>query len=64
MKLPSEASLLRIFIDEGDKCGGRPLCEVVVETVRKKDLGCYGFEGISGFWGQQPNTYLKGVAAF
>lgn len=50
MKLPSEADLLRIFIGESDKIGGRPLYEVIVELARKKGLagatvlkGCLGF---------------------
>lgn len=50
MKLPSEADLLRIFIGESDKVGGRPLYEVIVELARKKGLagatvlkGCLGF---------------------
>ena len=33
MKLPSEASLLRIFIGESDKFDGRPLSEVIVEEA-------------------------------
>ena len=36
MKLPSEAELLRIFIGESDKHGGRPLYEVIVESARKQ----------------------------
>lgn len=50
MKLPSEAHLLRIFVGESDKIGGRPLYEVIVELARKKGLagatvlrGCLGF---------------------
>jgi uncharacterized protein len=50
MKLPSEADLLRIFIGESDKVGGRPLYEVIVELARRKGLagatvlkGCLGF---------------------
>ncbi len=50
MKLPSEAYLLRIFISEGDKYNGRPLCEVVVETARKKGLaGATALRGYLGF---------------
>lgn len=50
MKLPSEAALLRVFIGESDKAGGRPLYEVIVEDARKRGLagatvvrGCLGF---------------------
>ncbi|MDY7000436.1 MAG: DUF190 domain-containing protein, partial [Thermodesulfobacteriota bacterium] len=35
MKLPFEASLLRIFIGESDKFENRPLFEVIVEKARK-----------------------------
>ena len=40
MKLTGEADLLRIFIGENDKRGGRPLYEVIVEEARKR-----GFSG-------------------
>ncbi|NLH16042.1 MAG: DUF190 domain-containing protein [Phycisphaerae bacterium] len=50
MKLPSEAHLLRIFVGESDKVGGRPLYEVIVQLARQKGLagatvlrGCLGF---------------------
>ncbi len=33
MQLPSEAELLRIFIGESDKYGGKPLYEVLVEEA-------------------------------
>lgn len=50
MKLPSEARLLRIFIGESDKHGGRPLYELVVEEARRRNMagatvlrGCLGY---------------------
>ena len=38
MQLPEEAELLRIFIGESDRRGGRPLYEVIVEEARKQGL--------------------------
>jgi len=50
MKLPSEASLLRIFIGADDRHGGRPLHEVLVERARERGLaGATAFRGILGF---------------
>ncbi|MFP4446349.1 MAG: DUF190 domain-containing protein [Desulfosudaceae bacterium] len=50
MKLPSEASLLRIFIGESDKHDGRPLCEVIVKEARKQGLaGATAMRGFLGF---------------
>ena len=50
MKLPSEAFLLRIFIGESDKCGGRPLYEVIVEEARKRGMaGATVLRGFLGF---------------
>ena len=40
MKLPAEAELLRIFIGESDKHGGRPLYEVIVEDARRRWMAC------------------------
>jgi len=45
-----ENVLMRIFIGEGDKFGGRPLHEALVELLRKE-----GFHGA---------TVLRGVAGF
>jgi PII-like signaling protein len=45
-----ENVLMRIFIGEGDKFGGRPLHEALVELLRKD-----GFHGA---------TVLRGVAGF
>ena len=50
MKLPAEASLLRIFIGESDKAGGRPLYEVIVEEARRQGLaGATVTRGFLGF---------------
>jgi hypothetical protein len=50
MKLPSEAELLRIFVGEGDKWGGRPLYEVIVEEARRRGLaGATVLRGTLGF---------------
>ena len=56
MKLPSEASLLRIFIGESDKHDGRPLCEVIVEEARKQGLA--GATAIRGFLGFGANSRI------
>lgn len=50
MKLPSEAELLRIFIGESDKYGGRPLHEVIVESARERGMaGATVLRGQLGF---------------
>jgi PII-like signaling protein len=50
MKLPAEAELLRIFIGESDKHGGRPLYEVIVEEARRRGLaGATVLRGTLGF---------------
>jgi len=50
MKLPHEAELLRIFIGESDKHGGRPLYEVIVESARKRGMaGATVLRGLMGF---------------
>jgi uncharacterized protein len=50
MKLPEEAKLLRIFIGESDKHGGRPLYEIIVEMARKQGLaGATVLRGVLGF---------------
>lgn len=56
MKLPSEASLLRIFIGESDKLNGRPLCEVIVEKAR--ELGLAGATVLRGFLGFGANSRI------
>lgn len=50
MKLPYEASLLRIFIGESDKIEGRLLYEVIVGEARRRGLtGASVLRGILGF---------------
>ncbi|HEV57490.1 MAG TPA: DUF190 domain-containing protein [Phycisphaerales bacterium] len=50
MKLPSEASLLRIFIGESDKADGKPLYEVIVQKARRRGLaGATVLRGFLGF---------------
>lgn len=50
MQLPHEAELLRIFIGESDKHGGRPLYEVIVESARKRGMaGATVLRGLMGF---------------
>jgi uncharacterized protein len=50
MKLPSEAELLRIFIGESDKHGGRPLYEAIVEDARRRGMaGATVLRGTLGF---------------
>jgi PII-like signaling protein len=50
MKLEGEAKLLRIFIGESDRHGGRPLCEATVLEARKRGLsGASVFKGFMGF---------------
>ena len=56
VKLPSEASLLRIFIGESDKLHGRPLCEVIVEKAREKGLA--GATVLRGFLGFGANSRI------
>ncbi len=50
MKLPEEAELLRIFIGELDKFGGKPLYEAIVEEARRQNFGgATVFRGILGY---------------
>ena len=50
MKLPAEAELLRIFIGESDKHGGRPLYEAIVEEARRRGMaGATVLRGTLGF---------------
>ncbi|MFH0809179.1 MAG: DUF190 domain-containing protein [Pseudomonadota bacterium] len=50
MKLPAEAYLLRIFIGESDKSGGRPLYEVIVEAARGRGMaGATVVRGVLGY---------------
>jgi len=56
MKLPSEASLLRVFIGESDKVDGRPLYEVIVQEARKR--GIAGATVLRGFLGFGANSRI------
>ena len=56
MKLPSEAFLLRVFIGESDRVGGRPLHEVIVEEARKR--GMSGATVLRGFLGFGANSRI------
>jgi len=50
MKIPEEGYLLRIFIGESDKCGGRPLYEAIVLKARELHLaGATVLRGPMGF---------------
>ncbi len=50
MTLPQEGCLLRIFIGESDKHGGKPLYEWIVSKARERKLaGATVLRGIMGF---------------
>jgi PII-like signaling protein len=50
MMLPAEGCLLRIFIGESDKHGGRPLYEWIVLRAREQGLaGATVLRGLMGF---------------
>jgi len=50
MKLSEEALLLRVFIGEKDKCGGKPLYEEIVLKANEAGLaGATVLRGIMGF---------------
>ena len=50
MKIPEEATLLRVFIGESDREGGKPLYERIVMKARELDLaGATVIKGILGF---------------
>jgi PII-like signaling protein len=49
-KLVGENVLMRIFIGEGDKVGGRPLHEALVELLKKERFhGATVLRGVAGF---------------
>ena len=44
------ATLMRIFVDESDRRGARPLYEAIVETLRERGFpGATVLKGIEGF---------------
>ncbi|MFO1073845.1 MAG: DUF190 domain-containing protein [Geminicoccaceae bacterium] len=50
MELPQEAMLLRIFVGERDRAGGRPVHEAIVERARAQRLaGATVLRGPMGF---------------
>lgn len=50
IKLPSEAELLRIFIGESDRYGGKPLYEAIVLEARQRGMaGATVLRGLMGF---------------
>lgn len=50
MKIPSEGTLLRIFVDETDKWHGQPLYEAIIYRARKEGMaGATAIRGILGF---------------
>ncbi len=50
MKLPYEASLLRIFVGESDRAEGKPLARVIVQRAREAGLaGATVLRGYLGF---------------
>ncbi|MGK7346386.1 MAG: DUF190 domain-containing protein [Candidatus Nitrospinota bacterium M3_3B_026] len=56
MRLPSEAELLRVFIGESDKLGGKPLYEAIVELARERGLA--GATVLRGLLGYGANSVL------
>ncbi len=50
MQLPSEALLLRIYLSESDKVGGKQLYRVIVEEARRRGMaGATVLRGFLGF---------------
>ena len=50
MKEPQEGVLLRIFVDENDKCHGKPLFEAIVKEAQSLKLaGATVIRGIMGY---------------
>jgi len=50
MKMEGEAQLLRIFVGEDDRHGGKPLFQAIVELARKEGLaGATVTKGVAGF---------------
>jgi PII-like signaling protein len=50
MTMPEEAILLRVFVGESDRAGGRPLYEAIVLKAREEHLaGATVLRGLMGF---------------
>lgn len=56
MTLPREAVLLRIFLGERDRCGGRPLYEAIVDKARALKLA--GATVLRGPMGYGRNAHI------
>ena len=65
-KLVGENVLMRIFIGEGDKVGGRPLHEALVELLKKRDSTarrCFGVSRGSAHTASTTPTRSSGCRA-
>lgn len=50
MKIEGQAQLVRIFIGESDRCGGKPLYEAIVLAAREAGLaGATVLRGLEGY---------------
>lgn len=50
MRQEFEATLLRIHLNEDDRCEGKPLYEVILKTCKELDISeAIGFRALSGF---------------
>jgi len=50
MKIEGDGQLLRVFIGESDRSGGRPLYEAIVRKARERGLaGATVLRGLEGF---------------
>ncbi len=56
MKLPPEGQLLRIFIGESNRCGGKPLYEWLV--IKAKEHGLAGATVLRGLMGFGANSRI------
>jgi PII-like signaling protein len=60
MALTGEGVLLRIFIGEADRHGGRPLTEVIVEAAQARLAGATAWKGF-GLRRAQPHAHRQGA---
>ena len=56
MKLPEQGTLLRIFVGETDKIGGKPLYEQI--TIKARELNLAGATVIRGIMGYGANSRM------
>src|SRR5258705_1779179 len=62
MDLPEDAALLRIFVGEADRHGGRPLYEAIVLEARTRGLaGATVLRGMLGYGGSSRLHTTKGL---